>query len=71
MEKSNIQLIRVSVDKSDKNTLHREKRALLEAAKEIGIKEGIIINGNIKESMVEDGTRISIVPAWEFLISTP
>jgi predicted AAA+ superfamily ATPase len=66
-----VQLIQVSVDISDKNTLHREKRALIEAAKEIGIKEGIIINGNIKDSTVEDGTRISIVPIWEFLILTP
>lgn len=39
--------------------------------KEIGIKEGMIINGNIKDSTVEDGTRISIVPIWEFLILNP
>ncbi len=71
MEKNNVQLIQVSVDISDKNTRHREKRALIEAAKEINIKEGMIINGNVKESTVEDGIRISIVPIWEFLILTP
>ncbi|MGD2092752.1 MAG: ATP-binding protein [Candidatus Aminicenantes bacterium] len=70
-DRNNIQLIQVSADISDKNTLHREKRALIEAAKEIGIKEGMIINGNIKDSTVEDGTRISIVPIWEFLILNP
>lgn len=70
-ERGNIQLIQVSADISDKNTLHREKRALIEAAKEIGIKEGMIINGNIKDSIVENGTRISIVPIWEFLILNP
>jgi len=71
MEKTNVQLIQVSVDISDKNTRHREKRALIEAAKEIDIKEGMIINGNLKESTVEDGIKISIVPIWEFLILTP
>jgi predicted AAA+ superfamily ATPase len=70
-DRNNVQLIQVSADISDKNTLHREKRALIEAAKEIGIKEGMIINGNIKDSTVEDGTGISIVPIWEFLILTP
>jgi predicted AAA+ superfamily ATPase len=71
MDGSNVQLIQVSADISDKNTLHREKRALIEAAKEIGITGGMIINGNIKDSTVEDGTRISIVPIWEFLLLTP
>ena len=63
-----IQLIQVCYDLSDKQTLHREKRALLEAAKEIGLKEGTIINGNIKEDVVEDGITISIIPVSEFLI---
>ena len=70
-DRGNVHLIQVSADVNDKNTLHREKRALIEAAKEIGIKEGMIINGNIKDSTVEDGTRISIVPIWEFLILAP
>jgi predicted AAA+ superfamily ATPase len=58
----------VYYDLSDESTSHREKRALVEAAKEVGIREGMIINGNIKDRVTEDGIIISIVPVWEFLL---
>lgn len=67
-EKGKIRFIQVCHDLSDENTSHREKRAIIEAAKEVGIQEGMIINGNVKDRVTEDGITISIVPVWEFLL---
>jgi predicted AAA+ superfamily ATPase len=63
-----IRLIQVCYDLSDESTSHREKRALVEAAKEVGMREGMIINGNIKDQVTENGIIISIVPVWELLL---
>ncbi len=68
-KRKKINLIQVCYDMSNESTFHREKRAILEAAKEFGVKEGTIINGNIKERLVEDGITVSILPVWEFLLS--
>ena len=67
-EKGKIRLIQVCYDLTDESTSHREKRALVEAAKEVGIREGMIINGNVKDRVTEDRIIISIVPVWEFLL---
>jgi len=58
----------VSYDLSNEDTFRREKRGLVQGAKELGIAEGMIINGNIKECLVEEGITISIVPVSEFLL---
>lgn len=67
-EKGRLRLIQVSYDLSNEDTFRREKRALVQGAKELGIAEGMIINGNIKERLVEEGITISIVPVSEFLL---
>jgi len=67
-KKSEIRLIQVCFDLSDDRTFEREQRALIEAAKELGIDNGLIVNGNIKERREEDGVVISFMPVWEFLL---
>ncbi|MCP5106782.1 MAG: ATP-binding protein [bacterium] len=68
-DRGTIRLIQVSYDLSDARTFHRETRALVEAAKETGVVEGIIVNGNIKDQVKEEGITISIIPASEYLIN--
>lgn len=67
-EKGRLRLIQVNYDLSNEDTFRREKRALVQGAKELGIAEGMIINGNIKERLVEEGITISVVPVSEFLL---
>ncbi len=67
-EPGKIRLIQVSYDMSDPTTFNREKNAIIEAAAEIGIKEGIIVTASQKDEIIEEGTRISIIPAAEFLL---
>lgn len=62
------QMVQVSYDLSSPATRHRETRALVEAAKETGIKECIILNGKLKEQVTEGGVTISILPVPEFLL---
>ncbi|MCP5054116.1 MAG: ATP-binding protein [bacterium] len=69
MKQGKIKLIQVSYDMEDERTFNRETRAIVEAAKEVGVTEGLIVNGNMKENIVEDGVTISILPVWEFLLS--
>jgi len=68
MERGRIRLIQVCYDLSENSTFQREKRALIEAAKEIGIGEGVILNGSIKDRVEGDGVTLSITPVWEFLL---
>jgi predicted AAA+ superfamily ATPase len=69
LKKTNeIRLIQVCYDLSENSTSQREKRALIEAAKELGIDNGLIVNGSLKEQSEEDGIVISIIPVWEFLL---
>jgi predicted AAA+ superfamily ATPase len=65
----NARLFQVCWDITEKNTLEREKQAVLEAAKEFGIREGTIITGNRKDQIKEGDITISIIPAAEFLLS--
>jgi predicted AAA+ superfamily ATPase len=65
-----IRLYQVCYDLSNETTKQREIRAAVEAAKEIGIPEVTILNGNLKESIQQDGITISILPTWEFLLET-
>lgn len=67
-KRGEIRLLQVSYDLGDKDTFAREKKAIIEAAREIGIDEGMIINGGIKDHIVEEGIKISIIPAAEFLL---
>jgi predicted AAA+ superfamily ATPase len=67
-KRETIELIQVSYDLGDKRTFQREKNALVEAAKELGVTGGVIVNGGMKEQVEEQGVTISIVPAAEFLI---
>jgi predicted AAA+ superfamily ATPase len=67
-KQGDMQLIQACYDISDQETRQRETRAIVEAAKELGLTTGTIINGNIKEQLVEEGIAISILPVWEYLL---
>lgn len=64
-----IRLIQVSYDMSEKKTFERETRAIVEACRELGIRDGIIVNGNMKETVEIEGISIAILPIWEFLLT--
>ncbi len=65
-----IDLFQVCYDLDDEATQQREIRAAVEAAKEIGIHEATILNGNLKDSIQQDGITITILPTHEFLLET-
>lgn len=64
-----LQLFQVSYNMEDEKTFQREKRAVIEAARELGQKKGTILNGNMKETVEEEGITLSIQPVYEFLLS--
>jgi uncharacterized protein len=68
-ERGKITLIQVCYDLANDKTFKREIGAVIEAAKEIGITEGIILNGNMKEQIQEEGITVSILPVWEYLLT--
>ncbi len=70
-ERGKMTLFQVCYNMDDEKTSERETRALVEAAKEIGLGGGIIVNGSRKEHVVIDGIDISIIPAMEFLLADP
>jgi uncharacterized protein len=64
-----IQVIQVCVDLRNENTKKREIDAIIEAAKELEIKEAIIITSDESEMITLENLSIKIIPYWEFSIT--
>lgn len=65
-EKGRIELIQVCVD------LHaqaetREVRALIHAAKEFGLKEGVVVTPDLNKEWIIDGVKIRAIPLYQFI----
>lgn len=56
---------------SDAKTRKREVTALNEAMDELNLKNGAIVTRNEEDQIEIGGKRISVVPAWRFLIDLP
>ncbi len=62
------QLIQVSYDVDDPNTKKRETRALVQAAKELGCSNLLIITKNEESIEKVNGHTITYVPLWKWLL---
>jgi predicted AAA+ superfamily ATPase len=64
-----VRLIQVCYDLHRLDVFTREKKALLSAMRELGLKQGTIITENDKRTQTEDGQTLEIVPAWEWMLT--
>ncbi|MFO7871470.1 MAG: ATP-binding protein [Kiritimatiellia bacterium] len=60
--------VQVCMDITAKDTLDRELRPLVAAAKYFGIKENLIITMNQEEKLTREGITVRVVPAWKWLL---
>jgi predicted AAA+ superfamily ATPase len=68
-KKGEIALIQVCHDLSHIETVNREKRALVAAMKEIGMKYGLILTMDEKRQEESTGYFLEIIPVWEWLLT--
>lgn len=61
-------LIQVVWEMSEAKTQAREKKNLLKAMDEFGLKEGLIITGDVKGEEIIEGKKITILPIVEWLL---
>lgn len=67
-----VRLIQVTWDMSDEQTRRREINGLLEAAQVTGCNNMMVITADTAEEItLENGGVIKIVPAWQWLLSSP
>lgn len=64
-----IHLVQVSLDLSSPDTMEREKRSLVEALKELDVKESFIVTLSDEEDITIDNAVIHVVPAWKYLLN--
>ena len=64
-------LVQVCESMVKPQTRKREVTALGEAMAELGLKTGTIVTRNEEEEIKVDAGKISVVPAWRFLLSLP
>jgi predicted AAA+ superfamily ATPase len=65
-----LHLYQVSVSLKDTTTYEREVRALTQAMKELGLKNGIIITMEEEQELSTPEGIIFVMPIWKFLLST-
>ncbi len=63
------EIIQVVYDMKEKETKEREINGILECAKELKIKNGLIITKDIEESKTINGVKINFIPLWKWLLS--
>jgi predicted AAA+ superfamily ATPase len=56
--------------KLDEDNLERETRGLLEALKEFGLSEGLILSGGEEDAFELQGKKIVVKPAWKWSLET-
>jgi hypothetical protein len=65
-----VQAIQVSVNISSEETLNREIEGLLEAYRELKIKDLLLLTRDEESTIINDGIEIRILPFWKYLISS-
>ncbi|MBU3857018.1 MAG: hypothetical protein H9928_10805, partial [Candidatus Phocaeicola excrementipullorum] len=63
-----IRLIQVAWNIADEQTVEREIRGLLEASSVTGCDDMLIITDDEEKTILRDGKRIIVVPAWKWLL---
>jgi predicted AAA+ superfamily ATPase len=66
--KSALSLIQVCSDLSQSDSFERETRALVHAAKELKLKEGVIVTMDDEGDHTLDGVGIKVVPFYKYLL---
>jgi predicted AAA+ superfamily ATPase len=67
-DRNDFSLIQVCYDLHNVDVFTREKKALISAMRELGLKRGTMITMGEKRKLNEGGYTIEIVPAWEWLL---
>ena len=67
-ENSVPELIQVSADIDNADTLNREVRALSEGMAEYGTKKSILITENTEDRIETEAGVINVLPAWKYLL---
>jgi uncharacterized protein len=62
-------LVQVCESRADPRTRKRELAALCDAMAELDLQSATIVTRNEEEEIDVDGRRVSVVPAWRFLLS--
>lgn len=66
---AHIRLWQVCYELASESTIERQARALYEAMELYELKSATIITYNTKEVLSKDGMIITVIPAWQFLLS--
>lgn len=66
-DKEKIELIQVCIELNEKAKM-REVRALVQAAKELKLIEGILVTADVENEWDEEGIRIKAIPLYQFII---
>jgi len=61
--------VNVSVDIRTPATLEREINGLLEGMRYTGLEEATLVTQEREDVLTIEGKRITIVPAWQYLLS--
>jgi predicted AAA+ superfamily ATPase len=68
-ERGERRLIQACETLVDPKTRKREMDALLEAIKELGLKQGTVVTRNEEERISLDGKTVEVLPAWKFCLT--
>jgi len=66
-KQSAIELVQVCWNLDDPDTERREVNGLMEAARATGCKNLKIVTSDTEKRITEDGTEITVLPAWKFM----
>lgn len=69
LENETTNIIQVCYSLSNKDTAKREILSLIEACKYFKVKNGYVITFDEKQNFTQEGTNISVIPAYEFLLN--
>ena len=62
------ELIQVTYESSNPDVVQREIKALIEAGKELNVKNLLVLTWDEKRDMEKDGMTIQFRPLWEWLL---
>ncbi len=62
------EIIQVVYEIKEESTLQREIRGLINCAKDLSVKEGIVITKDYENKRTVDGIKIKFIPLWKWLL---
>ena len=68
VQEKEISIFQVCYSIDDQKTLEREKRALIDAMKELNLQTGTILTYNQEDTIIVECGKICILPVWKWLI---